>query len=138
MWRMPAILVAVACSALAAGGFLYVADRSAAPPAIVAPFVLPGREVFFGPFGQWLPSFVHPFAFALLTVAARSRRAAPPGDACAAWWALNVAFEAAQHPQLRLLPGTFDVGDIAAATLGALGAAAVIRLAQRLEERHAH
>lgn len=134
---MPAIFVAVACSTLATGVLIYVADRASAPPALIAPFAFGERNAFFGVAGQWLPSFLHPFAFALLTAAARPRDAPPAYDACFAWWAVNVFFEAAQHPHLRFLQGTFDGGDITAATLGALAAAAMIRLAHRLEGHHA-
>ena len=133
---MPAILVAVACSALATGLLIYVADRASAPPALVFPFVLREGGPFFGLAGQWLPSFLHPFAFALLTAAARPRDAAPAYGSCVAWWAVNVLLEAGQHPRLRLLQGTFDVGDIAAATLGALAAAAVLALAHGREGQH--
>ena len=135
---MPAVLVAVACSALATGVVVYVADRASAPPALIAPFVLGSVGPFFGAAGQWLPSFVHPFAFALLTAATRPRDASPAYGACAAWWAVNVIFETGQHPQFRFLRRTLDVGDILAATLGAFAAAAVIRLVHRLEEQHAH
>lgn len=133
---MPAVLVAVACSALATGLIVYVADRASTPPALIAPFVLGSVGPLFGSIGQWLPSFVHPFGFSLLTAATRPRDAAPAYDACLAWWAVNVIFETGQHPQFHLLRGTFDVGDLLAATLGALAAAAVIRLVRRQEEHH--
>ena len=135
---MPAVLVAAACSALATGVFVYVADRVSAPPALIAPFVLGSVGPLFGAAGQWLPSFVHPFAFALLTAAARPRDASPAYVACLAWWAVNVIFESGQHPKFGFLRGTFDVGDLLAATLGALAAAAVIRLVRRVEEYHVH
>lgn len=134
---MSAVFLAAACSALATGVLVYVADRVSAPPALIAPFVLGSVGPLFGAAGQWLPSFVHPFAFALLTAATRPRDAPPAYDACFAWWAVNVIFEIGQHPQFRFLRGTFDVGDILAATLGAFAAAAVIRLARRLEGHHA-
>lgn len=111
--------------------------------------------------GQWLPSFVHPFAFSLLTAAAGPASPRPVYGACALWWSVNVAFEAGQHPRVGaslaellgtafgdappaswlsgyLLHGVFDVGDIAAATLGALAAAGVLRLFHRVEAPHAH
>ena len=135
MWRTATLLVAVACSALATGLLIYLADRASAPPALIAPFAWGAAAPLFGVFGQWLPSFVHPFAFALLTAAARPRSARPAYDACAGWWAVNVLFEAGQR--FHLFHGTFDPGDIAAATLGALAAAAVIRAAHSLEGQHA-
>lgn len=138
MRRVPAILVAAACSALATGLLVYVADRASSPPALVLPIASKGWGPFFGLAGQWLPSFLHPFAFALLTAAARPRDASPAYGACFAWWAVNVLLEAGQHPRLRLLQGTFDVGDVMAATLGALAAAAVIALVHRMEGQHAN
>jgi len=115
--------------------------------------------LIFGGIGQWLPSFVHPFAFSLFTAAAMRRSASPAYAACAAWWAVNIAFEAGQNEQIsgrvaELLPlapgdtwparvlsnyflrGSFDVGEMLAATAGALVAAGVLCLAHRLETRH--
>jgi hypothetical protein len=114
----------------------------------------------FGGIDPWLPSFVHPLAFSLFTAAALQRSASPAYGACAAWWAVNIAFEVGQHVQISgrvaesvqlvlgqtwlaralsnyFLRGTFDVGDIAAATAGALTAAAVLHLVHRLESRYA-
>jgi hypothetical protein len=155
----PALLAVIAGVALVVGALVYLTDRAVAPlaPAIGA---LAGSRVF-GALGQWLPSFVHPFAFSLFSAAALPWRAAPRYGVCVAWWAVNVAFEIGQHPWARApiaellqgslgrLPltrpladyftrGTFDVGDILAATAGALAAAAVLRLMQgRSESQHA-
>jgi hypothetical protein len=105
----------------------------------------------FGALGQWLPSYAHPFAFSLFTAAALPPSAAPRYGACATWCAVNVAFELGQHPQLSgrlaealragfgqnalarslagyFVRGTFDVGDLVAAVLGAMAAAGVLRL----------
>jgi hypothetical protein len=74
---------------------------------------------------------------------------------------VNVVFEVAQHPSLNtsvaqaieqawgrnaltrpltsyVLRGTFDVGDLVAATAGALVAAQVLALARRWEMQHGH
>ena len=147
--RSAAVLVACGGLVLAFGLLVAMADR---PPWLAA--LMPAAAAlaggpFFGPLGQWLPSFVHPFAFSLFTAAAW-----PPGPssayrACAAWWAVNVIFEVAQQPAIAaavaggleaafgrnaltrslanyLLRGTFDVGDLVAATAGALAAAGVL------------
>ncbi len=143
-------------AALAIGALVYLTDRGMAPlaPAIGA---LAGGMVF-GALGQWLPSFVHPFAFSLFSAAALPWRAAPRYGVCVAWWALNVAFEAGQHPWARaplaellqgglgrvpltrpladyFARGTFDVGDLLAATAGAAAAAAALYLLHRHPER---
>ena len=154
VWSGSARLVALAGLALATGVVLYQVDRGL--------WRAPGSAVFaagllFGTLGQWLPSFLHTLAFSLLTAAVPADRARPAYGACVAWWAVNVAFEAAQHPQLSaplaaqlrdtfgpwwparrlanyFLAGTFDAGDIVAATLGACVAAALLWLFHRQKE----
>jgi hypothetical protein len=110
--------------------------------------------------GQWLPSFVHPFAFSLFTVATYPSLTSAGYRVCVAWWAVNVAFEVAQYPGINravadaiegvfgqswparllsnyVLRGAFDVGDLIAATAGAMAAATVLCLARRMEVKHA-
>lgn len=159
-WRHPAILVASGCAALALGLLVYAGDRGAVPGSLLPTAgALAGRH-FFGPFGQWLPSFVHTFAFALFTAAALAPSPTPRYGACLAWGAVNVAFEIGQHPLLNtrlaellqisfgdipttqalaryFVHGTFDPGDVVAALLGSLAAAAVLRITQNHRE-HPH
>lgn len=111
-------------AAFAVGVVVYLTDRAPHHPALL-----------FGAAGQWLPSFIHVFAFSLFTAAASARRDAPNYGACVGWWAVNVAFECGQHPSLHWVRGTFDPADIAAATLGAISAALVLRTFHRMEER---
>lgn len=155
-----AILISLAILTLAVGIMVYLTDR---PPFHAV--LIPGKLSFnngslFGALGNWLPSFVHPFAFSLLSAAIRAPSAAPAYGTCAAWWAVNVLFEIGQHPLIqqvlteRLLPtldpgwllrpvtnylllGTFDFGDLVAATLGALAAAALFFLLDQWELHHA-
>jgi hypothetical protein len=100
-------------------------------------------------------------AFSLLTAAVLGSGSRPAYGACAAWWAIDVLFELAQHPRLNALVadgishlagpswvaqlfsdyalrGTFDVGDVIAATAGALAAAGVLFQMHPREARHAH
>lgn len=160
-WRRSASLVAVASGALLLGVLVYLIDRSGSSAAMIPRVdALAGRHVF-GAIGQWLPSFVHPLAFSLLTAAAQPARAAPRYGVCIAWGAVNVGFEVGQHAAIRehlagalydvlgrtppvrwlasyFLHGTFDVGDMLAACLGALAAAAVLYLVRpRPEQTHA-
>jgi hypothetical protein len=154
-------LAGIGLLALVAGAAIYVVDRVPGH-AVLIPFnVAAPAHVWFGVLGQWLPSFLHPFAFSLFSAAA-APRVTPRVTlvACAAWWAVNVVFELAQHPMIRaalfgLLPqpdappvplsllvnylrrGTFDIGDLIAITLGALAAAAVLTLA-RIRGNHAN
>jgi hypothetical protein len=114
-------------------------------------------NIGFGALGLSLPSFVHAFSFSLLSVAALPSRARPRYGACLAWAVVNVAFEVGQHPSLStglaafvqdrlaamppapmlalyFVHGTFDWSDIAAASLGALAAGAVLRFLPRRQE----
>ncbi len=156
------VLIALGGLALAIGGLVYLTDRAASRALLIPGIHLLLREPLFGAVGQWLPSFVHTFAFSLFTAAAL-----PPGfvsarRACVGWCVLNLAFELGQlrpvaeflagamrdqlgsTPPVRLLAnyflrGTFDLGDIVAAVLGALAAAAVLsRLQAAKESHHAH
>jgi len=160
-WRRAASLAAVAGGALLLGVLVYLTDRSAFSAAMIPRVdALAGRHVF-GAIGQWLPSFVHPLAFSLFTAAALPARAAPRYGVCIAWGAVNIGFEVGQHAAIKgplaaalydilgrtppvrwladyFLRGTFDVGDMLAACLGALAAAAVLYLVRpRPEQTHA-
>lgn len=154
-----AVLAATACLALAVGMLIYMTDRPPGHAALLPATFALGTGALFGAVGQWLPSFVHPFAFSLASAACAAPTSRPAYGACAAWWLVNLAFEAAQHQGLRpfvvrswhavaghsaptrllsnyLERGTFDIGDVVAATLGALAAALVLRLVHRMEDRN--
>jgi hypothetical protein len=162
-WAAPAALVSLGGLALALGMGVYMSERNAAGVTLLPTIAVLHTGPLFGAIGQSLPSFVHPFAFSLFTAAAMGPTGSPAYRACAGWWAVNVAFEMGQHPQVSvviaralydadgdtwpmwltrplsnyLLRGTFDVGDLAAATGGALAAAGVLCLIHRLEVRRA-
>lgn len=146
--------------ALAAGGLVYLADRDPARAMALPAFASLSVGPLFGAAGGWWPSFVHPFAFSLFSAAVPARSVRPAYGACAFWWAVNVAFEAAQQPQLRahlvaLLPsgldahaparwlaryaqqGRFDLADLLAISAGALAAAGLLHFLYRLENPHA-
>jgi len=152
----PALLVALGCLALAVGLLVYMADRDATRVWLLPHGAVLHGGPLFGALGGWLPAFVHPFAFSLFSAATLRRKAVPAYRACAAWWAVNLLFEAAQHPHIqdrlaKLLPladgpdvlanycrsGTFDAGDVVAATAGALAAALTLCLVHHWETRHA-
>jgi len=155
-----AILTASASLALIFGVLVYIADR---PPssAVLIPTIAPFfRHNVFGVLGQWLPSFVHPFAFSLFSAAALGTSAAASRyGACAVWCAINVGLEVGQHAAFKsqwaealrtgagdwvitrsvvnyFLHDTFDGGDVFAVVLGALAAAALLRLVVRRRETH--
>ena len=159
--RRVATLAALACLALLVGVMVYVADRPASQALLIPAVAALAGGHFFGALGQWLPSFVHPFAFSLLTAAVLPVQVSPRYGACVAWCLVNVAFEVGQHPAFKtglaeflhgdsgqwppahalanyLLRGTFDLGDIAAVIGGTLAAAAVLhRIHRQREPRHA-
>jgi hypothetical protein len=160
-WGRPAFLAALGWLALAVGTLVYLTDRGASRAVLIPAFGAFAGSSVFGAIGQWLPSFVHPFSFALFTAAALPPRSSPAYGACVAWCAVNIAFEVGQHPHVSahlaeairggfgqtpltrfvanfFLRGTFDVGDVFAAMLGALAAAVVLRLMHcGLETSHA-
>ena len=155
-------LSAMACAALMLGVLVYLADRPAgSATALPAGAWSRGAAALFGAVGAWLPSFVHPFAFALATVALRPVGGASAYRVCAAWWAVDVAFESGQQPAAAhaiaavlqagfgeawparalanyFLRGTFDRADLLAATAGALTAAWVIHLVLRPRKGGGH
>jgi len=160
-WGSPAIPVASGTFALAVGVLVYAADRTASSTTLIPGLAWIAAGPLFGAFGHWLPSFVHPFAFSLFTAAAHPSKTSPPYWTCVAWWVVNVAFEVAQRPATSLriatgiqdvfgqtwltrplsnyvLRGTFDVGDLMAATAGALAAASVLHIVHRLGVRDEH
>lgn len=160
-WGATSVLIAFAALALTAGVLVYAVDRHGPQVLPLAGVAASFTTPVFGVLGHWLPSFVHPFAFSLLSAAARPSTARtsamrPAYGACFAWWLVNVAFEAGQHPALRttlaqlidqllgdsaparwlanyFMLGTFDVFDIVAATAGAGAAAAVLRAVHKRE-----
>ena len=154
-------LAAIAAAALAIGVLIYLSDRDAARVLLMPTLPTWTGGPRFGVLGLWLPSFLHTFAFSLFTVALLPRHTRWRVGACLAWGGVNVLFEIGQHPQLSgplaqllqsglgegrvsaalagyFLRGTFDLGDIAAAVLGAVAAMALMRLRLNiLETPHA-
>jgi len=155
------VLVSMALLALLAGSLLYLSDRPAESAWLIPALPLLQGMNLFGSAGAWLPSFVHPFGFSLLTAAALPDRASWRYGACLGWFVVNAAFEFGQLPQLAtrladvvhavfgsapvgqrltwyFMHGRFGNDDLAAAAVGALCAALVLRLSIALgEHRHA-
>lgn len=143
--------------ALAVGTLVYLADRDPARAMALPGFAVLATGPLFGAAADWLPSFVHVFAFSLFGAAAWPHARRPAYGACAFWWAVDLAFEAAQQPQWRAalataLPsgledfaptgwvaryaqqGRFDPADLLAVTAGALAAAGVLFCVHSLRE----
>ncbi len=157
--RHLAILVAMGLLALALGTLVYLTDRDGVHAVLIPVLPALAGSHWFGAVGLWLPSLVHPFAFSLFTAVALPAQSAWRYGACAAWFALDAAFECGQHPAIgprlaaaieRCLGSTalgrtlanyfagggFDGADITAAGLGALAAAAVLHAVRGPWENH--
>ncbi|MDO9075787.1 MAG: hypothetical protein Q7U73_21270 [Rubrivivax sp.] len=151
------VAVAAGLLALAVGALVYLADRDPAHVMALPAFAVLATGPLFGAAADWLPSFVHAFAFSLFTAAAWPRALRPAYGACVFWWAVDLAFEAAQHPPwraalARALPsgldtlapanwvaryaqqGRFDPMDVLAITAGALAAAGLLYCVHQLRE----
>lgn len=133
-------VTAIAVAALAVGVAIYVLDR---PPgsAYLLPrsaTLFPDISLPFGIMGDWLPAFLHVFAFSLLTAALLSATRVAAAGACAAWWAIDSLFELGQHPAVSphlgaayFVRGSFDPADLLATAVGALCAFATLTLIRR-------
>ena len=153
-------LVVLAGALLALGLLVYVADRPPGRAMLLPAWARLASGGWFDSVGDWLPSFIHPFAFSLLTVAALGPSARPRYGVCVAWGAVNAAFELGQLPRVAtelaralhvsMLPtslsrpladyfvrGQFDFADLAAIVLGSTAAVIVLRLRHDPEVRHA-
>jgi hypothetical protein len=147
-------LVALGLLSLVLGLTVYLSDRPAASAYFLAAdpatAALHGRS--FGPLGQWLPAFLHVYAFILFTAAVVVPRGRGVAAVCTAWFAVDTLFECGQHPAIApdlaaLIPrwfqgipvlentanyfvrGVFDPIDILFIALGAIAACATIGIA---------
>jgi hypothetical protein len=159
---LPLWLIRTLCGALALalGALFYVTDRAPGSASLIPPMPSLAGQRFFGPVGNWLPSFIHPLAFSLFSASLLAPCRRWELGACAAWFAVNVAFEIGQHTQVRgpladalwqglgdsaltramvnyFLRGTFDAGDLVAAALGAALAAGLLQ-GLHVHEEHRH
>lgn len=156
------MLLLWAGTALALGLLLYLADRQAGGAMLLPRFLALHTGPLFGTFGPWLPSFIHPFAFSLLSSAALKHpwASARAGyGLCAGWWLLNLVFELGQHARFSAplaealqsgwgqnmlttalsayaLQGHFDGADVVALSAGSLAAAALLWRVQVCEAAH--
>jgi hypothetical protein len=143
--RATVLQVLAAVAALALGAALYIAGRPGGHVYLLAsvPQLFSTTSRSLGGIGDFLPSFIHVFAFTLLSAAVLSPRT--PGSTAAvvaAWCLTDGLFEFGQHPAVApliaaLLPswfdrvpllentgpyflrGTFDPADLAAILAGA-------------------
>lgn len=139
--RRTGLPVGLGLLALTIGLLVYLTDRPAGQATWIPVAWYLGSGPLFGAAGAWLPSFLHPFAFALFTASSWPRHTTTAWQACGLWWGIELAFELAQHPAVStplaaaldalagrqllssyLLRGRFDIADVAALTAGACAA----------------
>jgi hypothetical protein len=153
-----AVLASAGCLALTVGLLVYLTDRDPAHSTLIPAIGALAGGHLFGVLGLWLPGFIHPLAFSLVTASVLPAGSRWSYGACAIWCAVNIAFELGQHPDVSarlagalqdtfgdtpltraigsyFIRGTWDPGDVVASLLGALAAAAVLRLVQTSWER---
>jgi hypothetical protein len=139
---------------LAAGFAIYATAR---PATVFAFFPHASDPVALPAWLRWMlgpaPTFVHVVAFSLMSGAVIGRTRRQIYGVCAAWAVIEVGFELAQHPAFRnwltqhgafvlqisllgsyLAHGTFDLGDLVAALVGAALAAWILTRATRRAE----
>jgi hypothetical protein len=149
--RRQVMLLAIGGLSLASGSAFYAIVRP--PP--VARSVLPDAflpalaSLAAGPVSGAAPTFAHTLAFCLLTAAVLGPSARYGIVVCAAWPALEIGFELAQHDAvaswllahmpaslqpitIAYVTGTFDPADMLAAVLGGAAALCVLTASQRI------
>jgi hypothetical protein len=140
-------LLAIAMMALGLGVLVYAFDRQAEYV-----YFLPAGMSFhnthdglFGPLGNYLPTFIHVYAFILLTVVVAGVSGSRALAVCVFWFAIDSLFEIGQMDSIAgwlaghtpawfdgipflenaaayFLHGTFDVLDLLSIAAGALAA----------------
>lgn len=151
-------LLLIATSFLLVGVLVYVLDRPTE-----STYLLPGwlsissmTGGFFGVVGNQLPTFVHVYAFILLTAAGAVPAVSGITPVCLGWFALDSLLEIAQMEPIAhwiamhtpdwfagipllentagyFLAGTFDVLDLASIAAGTLAAYLTFKLAVKHE-----
>ena len=148
MFKRPSVLyVLIAIAALAVGLLVYLFDRRPEHVYFLSHGFALAHALYslFGVVGNYLPTFVHVYAFILLTVAVAGSTQARLIGICAAWFVIAALFECAQLPAIAgsiavalpawfarvpildntaayFLDGTFDVLDLLSIVLGTAAA----------------
>lgn len=143
----------IAALVLGVGVLVYALDRGGDAYFMPAWLARDGGPAVFGALGAHLPTFVHSFAFVLITAAALRPWPRLLPAICATWFVIECAFELGQWaplgariaslvpawfdglPVLEAIPayfaqGTFDPLDILSIGFGVIGAYVVVRRVQ--------
>jgi len=150
--RVNRLQVLIGAAALLVGALVYVVDRAPDETYFIYSTgvnislhnILPN---LFGPIGNFLPAFIHVFAFALITAGVISCGKKGWVIICLSWFLIDSAFEFGQkygtwtanhipgffadipileNTKAFFLRGTFDVHDFVAMAMGAITAYAVL------------
>ena len=154
MFKRPSSLhVLISTVALFLGLLVYLCDRQPEHVYFLSHGLVlaHGIHSLFGVVGNFLPTFVHVYAFILLTAAVAGSTRAWLIRICAAWFVIASVFEVAQHPAISsivaavvpawfaripvldntavyFLNGTFDVLDLLSIALGTVAAYITVML----------
>jgi hypothetical protein len=155
------IQTAAAVTALLIGVFVYLLDRQAESVYFMSSWMALGDSMspFFGTIGDQLPTFVHVYAFILLTMVVASPSRGYVLYICLFWLVLESLFELAQitviahwitshipewfsgiplleNTAAYFLGGTFDVVDLCSIAAGTLAAYLTIVISTQRNTRH--
>jgi len=137
----------IAIITLCIGVLVYVLDRQVESVYFLTEWLsLNNKPIdFFGSVGNYLPTFIHVYAFILLTVAVAAPSVINSVFACIAWFTIDSLFEVGQIDSIAqwillhtpdwfsgipflenttdyFLSGTFDVLDLVSIAIGAIAA----------------
>ena len=146
--------------ALILGSLIYLIERPARESLFIAESISLFNEgvALFGPLGNHLPTFIHPFAFILITASFCSTKRSSYWLICSTWLTINTLFEIGQHsfvyqniishapPFLADLPfmdtvlsyfknGHFDPFDILSIFMGVIAAYGVLLLTEKIPKK---
>lgn len=152
--RAQLIQVTAALCALVTGVIVYLVDRSPGSVYFIPDWLSLSDNVHrvFGVIGNYLPAFVHPYAFVLLTAVLVKPTRQNLYLVCTVWFTIDSLFEIAQMttvaqwlaaftPGFNGIPvlentrnyflyGTFDVFDLIAIAAGTIAACFTVTLSQ--------
>ena len=162
MGRRPTVIQgATAIGALAVGVLVYLLDRQPMSVYFIPDWISLANNLnpIFGEIGNYLPTFIHVYAFILLTTIIVAPSPAWIIPICAAWFSVDSLFELAQitpidqwiagnvpdwftgipfleNTSAYFIAGTFDLLDLFSIAVGTIFAYLTIRLTQNRRKQH--
>ena len=101
-WNFNRLQIIIGITALALGVILYLYDRPSSQVYFVSELFsqYKGERFVFGKFGYHLPTFLHAFAFCLITTGILASGIRQALIICLFWLFIDGSFEVAQHPDI--------------------------------------